>query len=151
MPRPRGGDWLPNDLRRLRQAGVTVLASLLEVHELAELELLALAGCCSDAGIRLRSYPIPDRGLPSSLVEAQRFIHALNADVDSGAGLAVHCRAGIGRSSLIAGAVLVSHGITVADAFLRIQEARGLPVPDTEEQVRWLERFAAVPPAGARP
>ena len=46
----------------------------------------------------------------------------------------IHCRAGIGRSSLLAAAVLRVEGRTADEAWQRITEARGLPVPDTDEQ-----------------
>jgi hypothetical protein len=40
--------------------------------------------------------------------------------------------------------VLRVEGFFVAgDAFARISKARGLQVPDTPEQVRWIEEFAA--------
>jgi len=148
MPRPRGGDWLPQDVRRISQAGVTVLASLLESQEVVELELDSLPGSCLDAGIQFRSFPIPDRGVPSSMTETREFLATLNAEVDGGAAVALHCRMGIGRSSMIAAAILVSHGLSVSDAFSRIQNARGVHVPDTMEQERWVERFRALSTPG---
>jgi hypothetical protein len=39
VPRPRGGDWLLDDLRNLQAAGIDVLISLLTEAEAAELEL----------------------------------------------------------------------------------------------------------------
>jgi protein-tyrosine phosphatase len=53
----------------------------------------------------------------------------------------VHCRAGIGRSSLIAACVLVLLGLAPAMAFDRIGKARGLKVPDTEGQRDWVDMF----------
>jgi hypothetical protein len=43
MPRPRGNDWLPDDLRILRQAGVDVIVSALTASEAEELGLSAEA------------------------------------------------------------------------------------------------------------
>ena len=42
------------------------------------------------------------------------------------------------RSGLMAAGVLVSLGIGVAIAWQRTSQARGRPVPDTEEQRLWL-------------
>ncbi len=56
-------------------------------------------------------------------------------------------RQGIGRSALIAAAVLASAGIQLLDASLRIGNARGLPVPETEPQRSWVERIASLIPA----
>jgi protein-tyrosine phosphatase len=58
-----------------------------------------------------------------------------------GKAVGVHCRAGIGRSSLIAAALLIQNGVSPETAFLTIQEARGCPVPDTVEQRNWVERY----------
>jgi protein-tyrosine phosphatase len=55
----------------------------------------------------------------------------------------VHCRQGIGRAALIAASVLAENGESPDAAFARIQQARGRPVPDTEEQRNWVRRFAA--------
>jgi len=39
--------------------------------------------------------------------------------------------------------LLTAEGFAPDDAFRRLTEARGLQVPDTADQVRWVERFAA--------
>ncbi len=39
MPRPRGGDWLIDEVASLRELGVDVVISLLEAHEIEELEI----------------------------------------------------------------------------------------------------------------
>ena len=56
--------------------------------------------------------------------------------------MAIHCRSGIGRSSLLAAAVLAAAGVGVNAAFQQIEQARGLSVPDTPEQKTWAENFA---------
>jgi hypothetical protein len=44
MLRPRGGDWLADELRDLARAGVEVVVSMLSDAEAAELELAQEAG-----------------------------------------------------------------------------------------------------------
>jgi hypothetical protein len=39
IPRPRGGDWLEDEMRSLRDAGLDVIVSLLEKEEEADLDL----------------------------------------------------------------------------------------------------------------
>ena len=46
-----------------------------------------------------------------------------------------------GRLLLLA-ALLTAEGYTADDAFRRLTTARGLQVPDTPDQIRWVERFA---------
>ena len=76
--------------------------------------------------------------------EATAFIAGLRGALTACAGAALHCRMGIGRSSLMAASILVADGLTVSDAFGRIQRARGVAVPDTEAQVQWVEQYASV-------
>jgi len=58
--------------------------------------------------------------------------------VSTGKSTAIHCRAGIGRSSLMAAAVLISGGAEAAIALSVIEKARGLPIPDTHVQRAWV-------------
>ena len=143
VPRPRGGDWLEDEVSQMKRAGVDVLVSMLEADEVAELGLLAEAELCAAGGIIFRSFPIPDRETPTSTVAFSRFVDDLRAEVHAGRSVAVHCRASIGRSSLLLAALLTAEGYKPDDAFRRLSTARGLQVPDTPEQVCWVEHFAA--------
>jgi len=62
----------------------------------------------------------------------------LEIEICAGKHVAIHCRAGIGRTGIIAGAVLLKTGKTAKEAFALISDARGVRVPDTEEQEKWL-------------
>jgi protein-tyrosine phosphatase len=53
----------------------------------------------------------------------------------------IHCRAGIGRSSMIAACTMICADVSAADALSRIEAARGVRVPDTEEQRDWVMAF----------
>src|SRR5215467_12015677 len=59
-----------------------------------------------------------------------------------GKAVGVHCRAGIGRSSMIAACALIRTGLSVELAFRMIEKARGCSVPDTPEQREWVERYS---------
>jgi protein-tyrosine phosphatase len=89
------------------------------------------------------SYPIPDRGVLSTISDAKSIIDALARYITEGKHVAVHCRMGIGRSTMMAAATLVALGETPERAFAMIQEARGCEVPDTPEQLQWVKRFSA--------
>jgi protein-tyrosine phosphatase len=143
VPRPRGGDWLVGEADQMKRAGVDVLVSLLPVEEASELGLSAEAAACHAAGILFYSFPIPDRETPSSTALFSEFIERLRQEAYVGRSIAVHCRASIGRSSLLLAALLCLEGFTPRDAFQRLSLARGLQVPDTLEQILWVERFAA--------
>lgn len=142
LSRPRGWDLVEHEIRRLHRRGVDVLVSLLTRDEIDELELHKLDECCRSQGVVFLSYPIVDRTVPVSLDETARLVGALSGYLAEGKGVAVHCRAGIGRSSTIAACVLVAEGFSPAMAFELIRQARHWKVPDTEEQREWVAVFA---------
>ena len=142
MPRPRAGDWLRDEISAWRYEGLAVIVSLLESHEERELDLKDEAAFCYAEGIEYLSFPVPDRGVPASFSGTRRLVDFLVEKLIGGLGVGIHCRAGIGRSSLIAACVLVKLGVTPSECFTTIARSRGLPVPDTSEQQRWLSLFS---------
>ncbi|MFJ5229050.1 tyrosine protein phosphatase [Kitasatospora sp. NPDC088391] len=138
MARPRGGDWLAEELAGLAAAGVTDLVSALTPAENAELGLTAEAELARAAGLRFVALPIPDRTTPEP-AEVLPTIRELTERLRAGGHVVTHCRAGIGRSSLLAAAVLVLTGTDADTAWGLIGRARGLAVPDTPEQRAWTD------------
>jgi protein-tyrosine phosphatase len=140
--RPRGGDWLKDDLEGWRKQGIDVVVSLLTPSENEELDLKEEARFSEAKGIRFLSLPIEDRGVPHSSVEVEALVSQVAAELQKGKNVAIHCRQGIGRSSLVSAALLLSAGEDIEPTLKAISKARGLGVPETVEQRRWLERFA---------
>ena len=145
VPRPRGGDWLEEEVRSWREAGLDVVVSLLTQNENTEFELNQEEFLCRAQGIQFYAYPIPDRGVPASQKATTDLVRKLETALEAGKSVAVHCRQGIGRSSLIAALLLVSAGIDPEAALAQIHQARGCTVPDTTEQRNWIKSFAVVP------
>jgi protein-tyrosine phosphatase len=143
VPRPRAGDWLDDEIAGWQAEGIDVVVSLLESEEVVELGLCDEAGLCSAYSTEFASYPIPDRGVPSSWRTALALARKLASRLTQGKTVAIHCRAGIGRSSVIAACGLVCLGTNPDRAFDLIAKARGIEVPDTEEQRAWVEAFAS--------
>ncbi len=141
IPRPRGGEWLTDDLTALRDAGVEILVSLLTPRERVELDLVNELQTATAVGLEPVFLPIPDRGIPDSLDVARPVLTRLSAALTSGHTIVVHCRLGVGRSSLIAASLLVLLGRGVDEAWQCLAQARGLPVPDTDIQRAWLDSF----------
>lgn len=141
MAHPRGGEWLDDEVRDLREAGVDVLVSLQTPDERYELGLTGEGEAATRAGLIFHELPIPDMDVPGQR-EALPLVTELLADVRTGRHVVVHCRAGIGRSSVIAGAVLVALGSDAEGACAVISEARGFPVPETALQRNWLDDWA---------
>jgi len=142
MARPRGGDWLPDEIMALRSADVDILVSLLTPNEVMELDLREEAACCRGQEVTYLSFPIPDRGTPPFSESTFTFLEQLYRLVRAGKHIAVHCRQGLGRAALIAACVLVLAGFSPAQAFERLSSVRGWPVPETEEQRAWVVAFS---------
>ncbi|WP_327001462.1 tyrosine protein phosphatase [Dactylosporangium sp. NBC_01737] len=136
MAKPRGGDWLADEMTALHAAGVDVLVSALTAAELHEVDLVAEPGEAHAAGLEFVSVPIPDRGVPEPAAVLPE-LRRLAGRVRDGAHVVTHCRIGIGRASLLAAGVLVFNGLAPDDAWHRIEQARGLAVPDTPQQREW--------------
>ena len=144
VPRPRGGDWLEDETRAWRDAGFDTVVSLLTPEEQRELDLRGEPTHCRAQSIEFRTFPIADRSVPQSRESFLREVEALHARLLAGKNVAIHCRQGIGRSAMLAAALLIASGIPPDDAFHRIETARGRPVPDTREQREWIGDLALV-------
>ena len=93
-------------------------------------------------GIEFISFPIPDRGVPASLLLALPLLTKIAGALEEGKNVAVHCRQGVGRSGMIAAGVLVSSGAGTEDAIKAVSNARGVPVPETSSQREWLRHLS---------
>jgi len=142
VPRPRGGDWLEDEIHSWHEAGLDIIVSLLTPLEIEEFDLGGEEGLSQARDVEFISFPIPDREVPTSREAAIALAHKLEAALFSGKGVGLHCRHGIGRSSLLAACVLLASGENPEEAFERIRKARGRPVPDTVEQKEWVKTLA---------
>ena len=150
LARPRGGDWLQSDTTEWKHAGLHTVVSLIGEDEEADLELSDESVECTRAGLEFIAAPLMDRGLPDDPIAFGDLAGELAAKVVSGESVGIHCRLGIGRSPLLAIAVLIALGVPASEAIRRASVARGRPVPETSEQLEWISRFEAPTPAAVR-
>jgi protein-tyrosine phosphatase len=151
MPRPRGGDWLEDEVSDWRRLGLNVIVSALTDEENGELDLAREKELCQKAGVDFIAFPVIDRGVPSSAKATLELARRLEGRLARGENVAIHCRQGVGRAALLAACALAASGTDATTAFTRIAAARGCAVPDTSEQREWVSRFARdmlAPPAG---
>jgi protein-tyrosine phosphatase len=142
MPRPRGGDWLEDEVLSWRRAGVDVVVSLLTADEIEHFDLQKESEICHANAIEYIPFPINDRGVPASNEVANLLLSRLAGLLAEGKNTAIHCRQGIGRAAMIAAAVLALSGVDATTAIQNVSTARGCPTPETAEQRRWVTEAA---------
>ena len=123
-----------------KEEGVDIVVSLLELSEIPGL-IEAEGGLCDEIGLEFLWFPIRDGSVPSSVATFNGLITRLGEAVAMGKSVAIHCRAGIGRSAVVAAGVLSYLHIETGAALDMVAEARKLEVPQTEEQRQWILDF----------
>lgn len=147
MAHPPGGDQLATAMAALADAGVDVLVSALRDDEMTLLELTGEPAAAAAAGIEFINLPIVDASIPEASDDpaVRRLVDRLTGALRDDKFVVTHCRAGIGRCSMLAGATLVrGFGVEPARAWELIRAARGLPVPDNPDQEAWVYRAASL-------
>ena len=131
-PRPGVVADIDYDLDALKRVGVTALISLTSTS-LDEDKL-------ADYGIKSHWFPIPDMGAPS-IVLAERICTTIDRLLRQGEIVAVHCRAGHGRTGTVLVAYLIWQGRTAIDA---LETARRFEPKwvQSETQINFLEELS---------
>jgi len=142
--RPRGGDWLEDEVAGWNRAGIDTVLSLLTPEEEQALDLAGEADAVKTGGMEFLSLPIPDRQVPTSETELTAAMEKVNARLAAGRGVLVHCRQGVGRSGLVAACLLVTRGVDPSAAVERVSAAREVAIPETREQRQWIDHYAAI-------
>jgi protein-tyrosine phosphatase len=139
--RPHGGDWLADEIASWRE-GVDIVFSLLTSEEERDLSLSDEAMQVKSRGMQFLSFPISDREVPESPVKVAAALEKLDAALSSGSNVVVHCRQGIGRTGLMAACLLVMKGLKPEAAVKSLSAVRGISVPETAAQRRWIDHYA---------
>lgn len=141
-PRPRGGDWLQDEIRDWKQLGIHLVLSLLTPEEERELDLRQEADETRAQGLEFLSFPIADRQVPRSESKLATVLESLKTTLAAGRNALIHCRQGVGRTGLVAACLLIGNGISPGAAVAEISSARGVSVPETKEQREWIDHYA---------
>lgn len=139
--RPRGGEWLEDEITSWQRSGVNTVFSLLTDEEERDLDISREATEARAHGMKFLSYPIPDRQVPDSESNLAKALEKLEGQLADGKNVVLHCRQGIGRTGLVAACLLLTKGIDPETAVRRLSAARGTSVPETPEQRQWINHY----------
>ncbi|MEX0368759.1 MAG: dual specificity protein phosphatase family protein [Ruegeria sp.] len=140
MPKP-SGEWLEDDVRHYHSMGVDVVISMLEDTEATELSLQDEGRVCLSNNMEFLNFPIPDRGLPDKK-NFTELVALVRSRLSQNKSVAIHCRAGIGRSGMLVCCALSKFVGSPSAAIQLVSCARGVEVPDTAEQREFIESIA---------
>ncbi len=141
VPRPRGGDWLEDEALAWSNAGLDAIVSMLEREEVESFGLEHEEEFCKANGMEFVSFPIADRSVPILDDNFFQTLEKLKTILLQGKSIGIHCRQSIGRAPLLAAFLMSLFNIEPKKAFRELSLARGLEVPETEEQRHLAEKF----------
>jgi protein tyrosine phosphatase (PTP) superfamily phosphohydrolase (DUF442 family) len=141
--RPRGGDWLEEEIGAWHRSGVGMIVSLLTLEEERELELADEGSIARSLGMSFMPVPVEDRQVPASASEIVAAVERIQNALHDGTSAVIHCRQGVGRAGLLASCVLIGIGDAPSAAMARVSEGRGIAVPETDAQRAWIEDYPA--------
>ncbi|MBK6452313.1 MAG: ADP-ribosylglycohydrolase family protein [Proteobacteria bacterium] len=130
-------------LRRFLEAGITCFIDLTELDESPGYDRHLPFESPSGRRIDYLRQPIPDHGVPADRATMDRILAMLDDALESGHGVYLHCRAGIGRSAMVAGCWLAERNpgggeaalTELGDYWQQCRQSRSWPqVPETSEQ-----------------
>jgi atypical dual specificity phosphatase len=130
------------ELCNLVQVGITLILNLDELPHPPQ--------TLSKVGLRQEHVPISDFGAPS-MEQIQHALTAISIELANGGAVAVHCRAGLGRTGTMLACVLVERGSPAQEAITAVRQYRPGSI-ETAEQEAAIYAFADLlaNPAGAK-
>lgn len=140
MPVPIFRGTLSATLKHCAGQDILHLASLLEAHEREALGLTEIQREASVSSIHLYIFPMVDRQAPASCRPLVDLAAKLAEKLHAGESVAVHCKAGIGRSGMLVAIILGRLGFDLPRALHTIRANRGLQAPNTPSQLEWMEK-----------
>jgi len=134
------------DLERIAALGPALVVSLTLKDEMTAHGVDDLPDHLAGAGINWRHFPIGDFGVPRPEADPLWCAIAteMRAALDGGERVVIHCKAGRGRTGMVALRLMIEAGEDPAAALSRLRASRAGAV-ETAEQQCWAEAGAPRP------
>lgn len=129
------------DLDRLRSHyGVNCLVTLVEAHELEELQIPSLRDEVRAREMTSHWLPIPDLGVPADVGSFVALVRTVISSLRTKERVVLHCRGGLGRAGLVAACILIALGSTPEEAIDAVRETRPGAI-QTRDQEDFVHQF----------
>jgi protein-tyrosine phosphatase len=117
---------LSDSIYTLKQAGASMLITLMFDEEMEGNNALSLPIECEKQGIEWIQLPILDDAAPSQAFESQWNAYKANIleVIDNKGTIAVHCKGGSGRTGLVIGLILLAIGWSGEKVIEEVQKIR---------------------------
>jgi len=142
-------------LRRFLEAGITCFIDLTELDESPAYETRLPFATPLGRRIEYLRQPITDHGIPADRETMGRILALLDGALESGHCVYLHCRAGIGRSAMVAGCWLAERNpgggeaalIELGDYWQQCRQSHSWSqVPETSEQAEFVRSWQPLRP-----
>lgn len=128
-------------VKHLNTLGVEIVVNLLSESENKVHALKNQRKTYEALNIQLEEFPIQDFNTPASSDNFKKLIRFLRDEVIAGKSIGIHCMAGVGRTGILVVSLLGALGMGTQEAMQHVSLHRECKIPDTEEQMQWLQEF----------
>ncbi len=140
------------DIDALVNQGATHLVCLLEDADLRKLGLTALPEVTRFAGLVFMHFPIRDVDVPDGIEPLERLLDEIDAAIEAGGRVVIHCQGGLGRTGTVAGCYLVRRGLSKEAALAElVRVRRDKRCPETDAQRAFIGEYARIRALRATP
>jgi protein-tyrosine phosphatase len=120
MPKPPGANQLSAFSSFLASQPIHKVVSLLQINEAISLGLEFEETQFDKQGIEFINFQIKDHNVPQFILPFNQLVKILAEDLNQGKNIAIHCYAGIGRTGILAAALLINLGESVDSALIKL-------------------------------
>ncbi|WP_026301204.1 dual specificity protein phosphatase family protein [Colwellia piezophila] len=120
------GANLADSITQLKQAGTSVLLTLMFDQEMSKNQLTKLPDICEQHKISWLQLPIIDDEAPTAVFESNWLKHKAEilSVLNNQGTIAVHCKGGTGRTGLVIALILLDLGYSYEEIISQVQKIR---------------------------